>query len=439
MPPGSTSHSPTSRPSDDTPSSFRRWELFPSPLEEEFCDHTAKIDQQEGPLGDLYLRLRNEVAADASLLSLSYPHLMPTSLLPCAKLVNFSQNEREFFRDGVDRLDDVIARASHDAGVHHFDLRPVFADHQVCSDQGEWINGMARIKNESFHPNSAGHAGTAARLSRWLDELVGSGVPLNDAGLPISPQPGLSLFAAASAASQIPPGEVPAEFDTLSIADTSIDPTCVNAFSPGETVVISGDGFAPGGPVQVNLLAPDREDVDLGVVNADSQGILGTTVVIPETYLPAEFAALQAVGGTTGNAAVRVLNDLITVVDEDDPCAGSAEFQFDGFYAPVDNPPVVNVVQAGLAVPVKFSLGGDEGLDIFAAGYPSSYARACDTDDPISDVEQTVSPGAATLTYDAATDRYTYVWKTSKQWSGCRTLMVRFRDGSTYTALFQFR
>ena len=33
---------------------------------------------------------------------------------------------------------------------------------------------------------------------------------------------------------------------------------------------------------------------------------------------------------------------------------------------------MVNIVKAGSAVPLKFSVGGYRGLDIFAAGYPAS-------------------------------------------------------------------
>ena len=46
-------------------------------------------------------------------------------------------------------------------------------------------------------------------------------------------------------------------------------------------------------------------------------------------------------------------------------------------------------------------------------------------------------PSAATprepLAYDAATDRYTFIWKTQKAWGGsCATLTVALDDGQTY-------
>jgi hypothetical protein len=48
-------------------------------------------------------------------------------------------------------------------------------------------------------------------------------------------------------------------------------------------------------------------------------------------------------------------------------------FPFTGFFAPVRND-----VQPGRAVPVKFSLGGDQGLNVFASGHPRSQPNACE-------------------------------------------------------------
>ena len=49
-------------------------------------------------------------------------------------------------------------------------------------------------------------------------------------------------------------------------------------------------------------------------------------------------------------------------------------YNWSGFFPPVDNLPALNSVKAGSAIPVKFSLGGDKGLNIFAAGYPKSVS-----------------------------------------------------------------
>lgn len=118
----------------------------------------------------------------------------------------------------------------------------------------------------------------------------------------------------------------------------------------------------------------------------------------------------------------------------------NATYPFTGFFSPVDNLPVLNGMKAGAAVPLKFSLGGDRGLDIFVAGYPKSSPIACSSSALVDGVEETVAAGGSSLTYDAATDRYQYVWKTLKAWAGtCRQLVLRFDDGSTQRANFSLK
>jgi hypothetical protein len=90
-------------------------------------------------------------------------------------------------------------------------------------------------------------------------------------------------------------------------------------------------------------------------------------------------------------------------------------------------------------VPVKFSLGGNYGLNIFAAGYSRAQAIPCDGGAPTDDIE-TVSAGGSGLTYDAASGQYSYTWKTDKKWAGsCRQLVLKLVDGTEHIAGFQFR
>ena len=65
----------------------------------------------------------------------------------------------------------------------------------------------------------------------------------------------------------------------------------------------------------------------------------------------------------------------------------------------------------GSAVPVKFSLAGDKGLDVVQIGFPTSEQMYCDTTAPPDDIETTASAGGSTLSYDATSDTYTCVWK----------------------------
>ena len=54
-------------------------------------------------------------------------------------------------------------------------------------------------------------------------------------------------------------------------------------------------------------------------------------------------------------------------------------------------------------------------------------------------VEQTVTAGGSSLSYDALADQYVYVWKSDKAWAGtCRRLDVTLSDGTRHVAHFKF-
>jgi hypothetical protein len=113
-------------------------------------------------------------------------------------------------------------------------------------------------------------------------------------------------------------------------------------------------------------------------------------------------------------------------------------YNFTGFFQPVGNLPTLNVVNAGRAIPVKFSLSGNKGLDIFAAGYPASGPIACNSTDPAVDVNETVTAGGSSLSFGG--DQYNYVWKTESSWAGtCRQLVIQLNDGSYHRANFRFK
>jgi hypothetical protein len=116
-------------------------------------------------------------------------------------------------------------------------------------------------------------------------------------------------------------------------------------------------------------------------------------------------------------------------------------YPFKGFFAPVDNQPVINVAKAGSSIPVKFSLSGNQGLDVFFdSSYPRSQTVACDASAPADGIDSTVNAGSSSLSYDAASDRYNYVWKTDSSWAGtCRALILKTKDGVVHRADFKFK
>ena len=115
-------------------------------------------------------------------------------------------------------------------------------------------------------------------------------------------------------------------------------------------------------------------------------------------------------------------------------------YQFTGFYQPVDNLPTVNKSKAGSAIPVKFSLGGNHGLNIFDPGYPMAIRIACPGSlSPTDQIEETVTAGGSGLIYDSTADRYVYVWKSNKSWAGmCYRFELGLIDGSSHVFEGQF-
>ena len=115
-------------------------------------------------------------------------------------------------------------------------------------------------------------------------------------------------------------------------------------------------------------------------------------------------------------------------------------WNFSGFYAPVVNPPGVNSANAGQAVPMKWSLGGDRGTNIFEVGNPASQSINCSTRATTGPLQPIASPGNSGLKYDRGSGTYQLNWKTDKAWSNsCRQFVVRFTDGQTQVAYFSFK
>jgi hypothetical protein len=118
----------------------------------------------------------------------------------------------------------------------------------------------------------------------------------------------------------------------------------------------------------------------------------------------------------------------------------TVSYVWTGFFQPVDNLPALNSVKAGQAIPVKFNLAGNQGLNIFfSPTYPTSAPITCGNTASADPIEQTLNAGNSSLTYDTSGNQYVYVWKTDNSWSGqCRTLTLKVVDGSVRQANFYF-
>lgn len=180
-----------------------------------------------------------------------------------------------------------------------------------------------------------------------------------------------------------------------------------------------------------------------GVTFTDPAGL---TVDAPFT------TAIQCGNGTSASpqgvctySAVGPYTVSITVTDKDGGVSSARTlsvrivYAWTGFLRPIGNVPAVNAVNAGQGVQVKFSLGGNYGLAVIAAGYPISKPMVCGAASGTGTGTATMPAGSG-LSYDAAAREYSYGWKTDKAWVGtCRQLIVKLADGTEHVANFQFK
>lgn len=154
---------------------------------------------------------------------------------------------------------------------------------------------------------------------------------------------------------------------------------------------------------------------------------------------PASTVASAAVDtSSVGSGTVTVTGHDLAGRSGTASCGYDVVYDWTGFFRPVDNLSVLNAVKAGSAVPVKFNLGGNQGLDVMQAGFPKSQVIDCGSSATVDGIEETVTAGGSSLSYDATAGHYTYVWKTDKAWAGtCRQLVVTLDDGTSHRANFK--
>lgn len=170
----------------------------------------------------------------------------------------------------------------------------------------------------------------------------------------------------------------------------------------------------------VNYTAPVGTDNCAGATTAQTGG-LASGATFPVGTTTNTFRVTDAAGNYTD------CSFTVTVL-----------YNFTGFFSPVNNLPTLNSVNAGRAIPVKFSLSGNKGLNIFAPDNPYSVSFNCATGDPGVDVTETVTAGGSSLSFGG--DQYIYIWKTESSWAGtCRQLVLTLNDGSVHTANFKFK
>ena len=204
-------------------------------------------------------------------------------------------------------------------------------------------------------------------------------------------------------------------------------PPTVDAGGPyavvqGDSVVVSATGSQPDGQTLTY-----RWDLD----DNGTFETPGQSVTFSAAGLPAPSTRTIAVRATapTGLTATDEATVNVSAIDDD--------FAFDGFRG-LKNLPEVNESNLGTQF-IRFSLGGNQGLDIFKNDHPMSASYPCGSTPPSTGNEPTRLQGESGFRYDAGADEYTIKWNIDKSWKNtCRVFVLGLSDGSTHNLAFRF-
>jgi hypothetical protein len=185
-------------------------------------------------------------------------------------------------------------------------------------------------------------------------------------------------------------------------------------------------------------------------VTVNSPGAGSPTGTVTVSDGSATCSAAVAAGGCPLTSTTPGAKSLTATFTGDSNFQGSSgstthnvQYVFSGFFAPVDNAPVVNKANAGQAIPVKWRLTDTNGVGI---SDPSSftsltaYTIACNawaslpTDPALLDQVSTSG-----LLYQG-NGNWQYNWKTPKQYANmCMVARVTLSDGTTHEFNVSFK
>ena len=205
-------------------------------------------------------------------------------------------------------------------------------------------------------------------------------------------------------------------------------PPTVDAGGPyavvvGASVVVSATGSQPDGQALTYQWDLDHN----GTFETPGQSVTFSAV-----GLPAPSTRTIAVRATAPTGLTATDEATVNVAPS------HHEFAFDGFRG-LKKLPDVNESNLGTQF-IRFSLGGNQGLDIFKNDHPTSASYPCGSMPPTVGSEPARAQGGSGFRYDAGDDEYTFKWNVDKSWRGtCRVFVLGLSDGSTHNVAFRFR
>jgi hypothetical protein len=367
---------------------------------------------------------------------------------------------------------------AHDDGTTRQSTLP--AGHQLTpSASGEYILGISAYDRD---PQSSG--GPIFRNVAFVTAADGRGAgsPVDGwAGMPRDSGDYTIALTGTRSCEEMPPVihlRSPVDGDEVPLgADVEVDFSCSD---DGGSELVSCEGSVPDGTkLDTSKLGSQTVTVTARDGAGNETWVSATIVVVDKTpptvelRAPAEGAAYtvgeevladyECSDETGGSGLASCLGDVADGAPLDTTEAGSysltvtatdaagnsaattvayevrsAESGFKGFRWPVDDYPAINRWIAGEVVPVRFSLGGYEGLDVLAPGYPQVAEVDCgEGEQPTSGRPARSAGWQKGLRF--RNRNYLFMWRTDRAWTrDCRQFLIKLMDGSVHRAEFRF-
>ncbi len=243
------------------------------------------IQDQRQKLANLYSNI-HDLSPNTKIYVVGYPQFISEDY-NCRANVQLNEDERSFTRQAVTFMNEIIAAAANDAGVHYIDLEDVLGTNALCGNEESYVSGINRDClwvfgigsgddcQESFHPNHLGHQAMANRINADIGDL--RSFEYCPDGKTTCPSDGATI--------EIPP-LLQSALDTTTFAqdnDTKYSHKTIASENyarknPHATFNIQLDGLQPNSTGNADLASTPTT---LGTFTADSTGKVDVTFTVP--------------------------------------------------------------------------------------------------------------------------------------------------------------
>ncbi len=345
-----------------------------------------------------------------------------------------------------------------------------FTPRGYCSSVG-WFRRMQDsftmqgTKEGAVHPTAAGHAASGAAIA---DAMQADLFPATGGGPGTAPRPPNPNLATVHDTTPPEVTGLPSRQPDANgwySADVVIDwqaadpaPSAGGASDPPDTVAATeGSGVvftsSPSCDPRANCgtgslaLSIDKTPPSVACAIPTATFTLGTTGAVVSATVsdalsgPAATTVSAAADTSTAGAKTVVLTGTdLAGHTRSERCAYGVTYNFSGFQAPVDGGGVMNVVNAGRAVPLRWRLTDGAGVPFESLSTASFTVQGldCASGTTADLIEETAAGGSGLQ--NLGNGYYQLNWKTPTSYANsCKTLRLNLGEGIARTALFKFR